>query len=102
MTQLRQAILERLKTTVMVWLAVYPSVLLIIWLVGDCTQDWPMPLRVLAATLMIVPIVTNVSQPAVRKIVGIIEKAIVRWQSRSRLSPRPFWTITQKSKDQEI
>ncbi|NKK64616.1 hypothetical protein [Rhizobium leguminosarum] len=85
MTQLRQAILERLKTTVMVWLAVYPSVLLIIWLVGDRTQDWPMPLRVLAATLMIVPIVTNVSQPAVRKIVGIIEKAIVRWQSRSRL-----------------
>ncbi|MGZ2385334.1 hypothetical protein [Rhizobium leguminosarum] len=85
MIQLRQAILERLKTTVMVWLAVYPSVLLIIWLVGDRTQDWPMPLRVLAATLMIVPIVTNVSQPAVRKIVGIIEKAIVRWQSRSRL-----------------
>lgn len=85
MTQLRQAILERLKTTVMVWLAVYPSVLLIIWLVGDRTQDWPMPLRVLAATLMIVPIVTNVSQPAVRKIVGIIEKAIARWQSRSRL-----------------
>jgi len=85
MTQLRQAILEGLKTTVMVWLAVYPSVLLIIWLVGDRTQDWPMPLRVLAATLMNVPIVTNVSQPAVRTIVGIIEKAIVRWQSRSRL-----------------
>jgi antibiotic biosynthesis monooxygenase (ABM) superfamily enzyme len=85
MTGLRQVIFERLKATVIVWLAVYPSVLLIIWLVGDSTQDWPMPLRVLAATLMIVPIVTNVSQPAVRTIVAKIEKAIVRWQSRRRL-----------------
>jgi antibiotic biosynthesis monooxygenase (ABM) superfamily enzyme len=81
----RQVILERLKTTVMVWLAVYPIVLPIIWLVGDRTQNWPLPLRVLAATLMIVPIVTNVSQPAVRTIVAKIEKAIVRWQSRRRL-----------------
>ncbi len=85
MTRRGQAILERLKTTVMVWFAVYPSVLLIIWLVGDRTQDWPMPLRVLGATLLIVPIVTNISQPAVRTIVGKIEKAIVRWRSRSRL-----------------
>jgi antibiotic biosynthesis monooxygenase (ABM) superfamily enzyme len=102
MTRLRQVILERLKTTVMVWLAVYPSVLMIIWLVGDRTQDWPMPLRVLGATLLIAPIVTNISQPAVRTIVEKIEKAIVRWQSRSRLKPRPSWTITQKSKDPEI
>ncbi|ANM19706.1 antibiotic biosynthesis monooxygenase domain-containing protein (plasmid) [Rhizobium sp. N541] len=85
MTRLRQAILERLKTTVMVWLAVYPSVLLIIWLVGDRTQNWPLPLRVLGATLMIVPIVTSVSLPTVRTVVGKMEKAIVRWQSRNRL-----------------
>ncbi|APO79000.1 antibiotic biosynthesis monooxygenase domain-containing protein (plasmid) [Rhizobium etli 8C-3] len=85
MTRLRQVILERLKTTVMDWLAVYPSVLLVIWLVGDRTQNWPTPLRVLGATLLIVPIVTNISQPAVRTIVGKIEKEIVRWQSRSRL-----------------
>ncbi|CUX70945.1 conserved hypothetical protein [Agrobacterium sp. NCPPB 925] len=85
MTRRRQAIMERLKTTVMVWFAVYPSVLLIIWLVGDRTQNWPTPLRVLGATLLIVPIVTNISLPAVRTIVGKIEKAIVRRQSRSRL-----------------
>lgn len=85
MTRLRQVMLERLKTTVMVWLAVYPSVLLIIWLIGDRTQDWPMPLRILGATLLIVPTVTNISQPAVRTIVGKIETTIVRWQSRSRL-----------------
>jgi antibiotic biosynthesis monooxygenase (ABM) superfamily enzyme len=85
MNRLRQVILKRLRTTVIVWLAVYPTVLLIIWLVGDRTQDWPMPLRVLGATLMIVPIVANVSQPAVRTIVGKVEQAMVQWQSRNRL-----------------
>jgi antibiotic biosynthesis monooxygenase (ABM) superfamily enzyme len=85
MTGLRQVIFERLKTTAMVWLAVYPTVLLIIWIVGDCMQDWPIPLRVLGATLMVVPIVTNVSQPAVRTIVGKIEQVMVQWQSRNRL-----------------
>ncbi|MBY3537242.1 hypothetical protein HFN68_30650 [Rhizobium laguerreae] len=85
MTGLRQVIFERLKTTAMVWLAVYPSVLLIVWIVGDCMQDWPMPLRVLGATLMVVPIVTNVSQPAVSTIVGKIEQVMVQWQSRNRL-----------------
>ncbi|MCA2410762.1 hypothetical protein [Rhizobium leguminosarum] len=85
MTGLRQVIFERLKTTAMVWLAVYPSVLLIVWIVGDCMQDWPTPLRVLGATLMVVPIVTNVSQPAVRTIVGKIEQVMVQWQSRNRL-----------------
>ncbi|MBY3266639.1 hypothetical protein HFO15_34200 [Rhizobium laguerreae] len=85
MTGLRQVIFERLKTTAMVWLAVYPSVLLIVWILGDCMQDWPMPLRVLGATLMVVPIATNVSQPAVRTIVGKIEQVMVQWQSRNRL-----------------
>lgn len=85
MTGLRQLIFERLKATVIVWLAVYPNVLLIIWLVGDSTQDWPMPLRVLAATLMIVPIVTNVSQPAARTIIGKLEQVLVQWQSRHRV-----------------
>ncbi|TXR49436.1 hypothetical protein [Phyllobacterium endophyticum] len=85
MTGMRQVIFERLKTTAMVWLAVYPSVLLIIWIVGDRMRDWPIPLRVLGATLMVVPIVTNVSQPAVRTIVGKIEQVMVQWQSRNRL-----------------
>jgi antibiotic biosynthesis monooxygenase (ABM) superfamily enzyme len=85
MARLRQAIFERLKKTVTVWLAVYPSVLLVISLVGDCIEGWPMPLRVLGATLMIVPIVTNISEPAVRTVMGQIEKAIL--QRRMRTPP---------------
>jgi acyl-CoA reductase-like NAD-dependent aldehyde dehydrogenase len=73
MDRVRQAILDRLKRTVLVWLAVYPSVLLVISLASDCMQDGPLPLRVLGATLMIVPIVTNISEPAVRMVMGKIE-----------------------------
>lgn len=85
MTRVRQLIVERLKKTGMVWLAVYPSVLLVIALAGDCIQGWPLPLRVLGATLMIVPIVTNISEPAVRTIVGIIARA----RLRRRMNTRP-------------
>jgi hypothetical protein len=48
-------------------------------------QDWPLPLRVLGATSIIVPIVTNISEPAVRMVMGKIEKAIL--QRRMRTPP---------------
>lgn len=85
MASLRQTILERLKKTAMVWLAVYPSVLVVISLTGDCMRDWPLPLRVLGATLMIVPLVTNVSEPAVRMAVGKMERQNRRRSVRPRL-----------------
>ncbi len=66
----------------MVWIAVYPSVLLVISLTGESMKDWPLPLRVLAATLMIVPIVTNISEPAVRAVAGTIERSRLRRFSR--------------------
>ncbi|MGI2034368.1 hypothetical protein ACRQ1B_18460 [Rhizobium panacihumi] len=85
MARLRQAIFGRLKKTMTVWLAVYSSVLLVISLAGDCMQGWPLPLRVLGATLMIVPIVTNISEPAVRTVMGKIKKEIL--QRRMRIPP---------------
>lgn len=67
----------------MVWLAVYPSVLLVISLVGDVLKDWPLPLRVLGATVIIVPIVANITEPAVKAAVTAIERAWLRRRSRS-------------------
>jgi antibiotic biosynthesis monooxygenase (ABM) superfamily enzyme len=80
---MRHAILERLKKTAMVWLSVYPSVLLVISLVGDVLEDWPLTLRVLGATVMIVPIVANITEPAVKAAVTAIERAWLRRRSRS-------------------
>jgi antibiotic biosynthesis monooxygenase (ABM) superfamily enzyme len=79
----RHAILDRLKKTAMVWLAVYPSVLLVISLVGDVLKDWPLPLLVLGATLIIVPIVANITEPAVKATVTAIERAWLRRRSQS-------------------
>ncbi|UEM07601.1 hypothetical protein JL101_032325 (plasmid) [Skermanella rosea] len=67
----------------MVWLAVYPSVLLVISLVGDVLKDWSLPLRVLGATIIIVPIVANITEPAVKAAVTAIERAWLRRGSRS-------------------
>lgn len=82
MARMRQAIVERLRKTVVVWLAVYPSVLLVISLAGDCMAGWPLPLRVLGATVMIVPIVTNISEPVVRTIFGMIQRSRLRPETR--------------------
>jgi antibiotic biosynthesis monooxygenase (ABM) superfamily enzyme len=79
----RHANLERLKRTAMVWLAAYPSVLLVISLIGDVLEDWPLPLRVLVATGIIVPIVANITEPTVKASFTAIERAWLRRRSRS-------------------
>ena len=81
---MRKIVLERLKRTLMVWLAVYPSVLLVVSLTADWMQDWQLPHRVLGATIIIVPIVTNITEPAVRTAVGKIEEALLQWRTNAR------------------
>jgi antibiotic biosynthesis monooxygenase (ABM) superfamily enzyme len=76
-------ILERLKRTAIVWLAAYPSVLLVISLVGDVLEDWLLPLRVLVATGIIVPIVANITEPIARASFTTIERAWLRRQPPS-------------------
>lgn len=98
----RQAIFERLKRTMMVWLAVFPIVLLVISLAGDCMKGWPLPLRVLGATLMIVPIVTNISEPAVRTVVGIIQRSRLRRELRARPRSHCPVPVAHKCKETEI
>ena len=61
-----QALRARLHKTLMIWLAVYPAALLVLTLFGDMLRDWPLPLRILASTLIIVPIVANITEPAVK------------------------------------
>lgn len=102
MAWVRQAISERLKKTMMVWLAVFPIVLLVISLAGDCMKGWPLPLRVLGATLMIVPIVTNISEPAVRAVVGTIQRSRLRRELRARPRSHRPETVAHKCKETEI
>lgn len=82
-TVMPHRILERLKRTAIVWLAAYPSVLLVISLVGDVLEDWLLPLRVLVATGIIVPIVANITEPIARASFTTIERAWLRRQPPS-------------------
>ncbi len=80
---MRYAVTKRLKKTLMVWLAVYPSVLLVITLVGDVLKGWPLPLAVLVTTVIAVPIIANISQPATKAAVTTIKQAWLQRKSRS-------------------
>lgn len=71
---IRRIVLERLKKTALVWMAVYPSVLVVLTLLDDALNDWPLPLRVLWATAIIVPIVANIAEPAVRALASATER----------------------------
>lgn len=75
---LATAIVERLKRTALIWLAVYPSVLLVLSLVGDRFRHWSLPMRVLAATLIVVPLVVNISSPLIQAVMDVVGKVLHR------------------------
>lgn len=71
-------LLPRLKKTLMIWIAVYPTVLIVLAFLGDLLREWPLPLRVLGATLIIVPIVANLTEPAVKAAVAALERKLTQ------------------------
>jgi antibiotic biosynthesis monooxygenase (ABM) superfamily enzyme len=60
----------RWKTAVVVWLAIYPSITFIIWLVGPTMQDWPLALRTLAITVFVVPLMVFVLLPGLQRLMA--------------------------------
>ena len=64
----------RLKRTVLIWLAVYPTVLTVLSLLGPHFRHWPLPLRVMGSTLIIVPIVVNISAPLVEALLSAVQR----------------------------
>ncbi len=68
----RSELASRLKRTVLIWLAVYPTVLTVVSVFGSHFKQWPLPLRVMGSTLIIVPIVVNISAPLVELLVSAV------------------------------
>jgi antibiotic biosynthesis monooxygenase (ABM) superfamily enzyme len=60
----------RWKTAVVVWLAIYPSLTLILWLAGPTIRDWPVALRTLVLTAVLVPLMVFVLLPALQHLLG--------------------------------
>lgn len=54
----------RWKTAVLIWLAIYPSITFLLWLAGPRIASWPLPLRTLALTAVLVPLMVFLLIPA--------------------------------------
>ncbi|MFY7988822.1 MAG: hypothetical protein ACOVNP_08080 [Flavobacterium sp.] len=58
------------KFAVMVWLAIYPTITLVTFLIGDYIKNLPLPLKTLIMTGILVPLMVFVLLPILRKLMS--------------------------------
>jgi antibiotic biosynthesis monooxygenase (ABM) superfamily enzyme len=56
------------KMAVMIWLGIYPTITVMIYIIFPLTEGWPIPLRTLAMTLVVVPIMVFIVLPFLQKL----------------------------------
>jgi len=79
------------RKTLQAWLAVYPCVLLFLALFGRQLAHWPLPLRLLVSTAVIVPVVVNITAPLVQRSIDWL----------LRVSGRPGTGVTAEESKEE-
>jgi antibiotic biosynthesis monooxygenase (ABM) superfamily enzyme len=60
----------RHRFALLVWIAIYPTITLLLELGGPLINDWPLPLRTLALTAVAVPLMVFVLLPALQRALG--------------------------------
>jgi len=60
----------RWKTAVVVWVAIYPAITLVLWLAGPQMQSWPLAVRTLATTVLVVPLMVFLLLPVLQRLLG--------------------------------
>ncbi len=68
MTGAQQTPPPRWKVAVVTWLGIFPTVLLLFTLLGETIAPWPLPLRTLVITLLVVLIMTWVVAPQLTRL----------------------------------
>ena len=58
------------KFAIMVWLAIYPAITLLSYLIGDHIKNFPLPIKTLIMTGILVPLMVFVLLPILRKVMG--------------------------------
>lgn len=58
------------KFAIMVWLAIYPAITFLTYLIGDLIRDLPLPIKTLIMTGILVPLMVFVLLPLLRKLMG--------------------------------
>jgi antibiotic biosynthesis monooxygenase (ABM) superfamily enzyme len=66
----RPAMPPRWKMVVVVWLAIYPALTFLLWLVGPRIASWALPLRTLTLTAALVPLMVFLLLPAVQHLLA--------------------------------
>jgi antibiotic biosynthesis monooxygenase (ABM) superfamily enzyme len=65
-----RAVPARWKTAVVVWVAIYPSITLVLWLAGPEMQSWPLAVRTLVTTALVVPLMVFVLLPILQRLLS--------------------------------
>ena len=60
----------RWKTTVLIWLWIYPALTVVLWLIGPAIQGWPLPVRTLVMTVVLVPLMVYVLLPVLNRLLA--------------------------------
>jgi uncharacterized protein len=68
----------RWKTTVLIWLGIYPALTVVLWLVGPMMQGWPLPMRTFVMTAVLVPLMVYVLLP-------LLNRWLAPWMRQSRV-----------------
>jgi antibiotic biosynthesis monooxygenase (ABM) superfamily enzyme len=63
------------KFAVMVWIAIYPTITFVSYLIGDVIKEWPLPLKTLLMTGILVPTMVFVLLP-------ILIKLLINWLNK--------------------
>jgi antibiotic biosynthesis monooxygenase (ABM) superfamily enzyme len=58
----------RHRFALLVWIAIYPTITLLLELGGPLMNDWPLPLRTLALTAVAVPLMVFVLLPTLQRV----------------------------------
>lgn len=58
------------KFAIMVWLAIYPAITLLSYLIGDHIKNFPLPIKTLIMTGILVPLMVFVLLPILRKLMS--------------------------------
>jgi antibiotic biosynthesis monooxygenase (ABM) superfamily enzyme len=64
----------KLMNAFKIWVVIYPSITLFLYLFGDLMQAWPLAVKTLVITLVLVPWVVFVGLPFVNSIMGIFTR----------------------------
>lgn len=60
------------KRAIVIWIALYPAVVVALSLLRPLTGDWPIPLQALALTMVVIP-------TAVWVLIPLVQRLLRRW-----------------------